>query len=120
MRFTRESHSSTALRVAVLGGLVAVALALWIIAGPIAVASGGPLDVGQSGGLSAQTGDDPEANLPFLFAVYIVTWAVFFAYVFYVSRRQREMQGEIEALKRALDERDREAAEQEPETESGT
>jgi CcmD family protein len=57
-------------------------------------------------------GSEPEANLPFLFAVFIITWAAFFAYVFYVSRRQREMQNEIEALKRALDERDRKAAEE--------
>ena len=48
----------------------------------------------------------PEANLPFLFAVYIITWAAFFAYIFYVSRRQREMQSEIEALKRALEDRE--------------
>ena len=48
----------------------------------------------------------PEANLPFLFAVYIITWAAFFAYAFYVSRRQREMQREIEALKRALQDRE--------------
>ena len=48
----------------------------------------------------------PEANLPFLFAVYIITWAAFFGYAFYVSRRQREMQGEIEALKRALQDRE--------------
>ena len=48
---------------------------------------------------------DPEANLPYLFAVYIITWAAFFAYVFYVSRRQREMQAEIDALKRALEDK---------------
>ena len=48
----------------------------------------------------------PEANLPFLFAVYIITWAAFFAYAFYVSRRQREMRREIEALKRALEDRE--------------
>ena len=49
---------------------------------------------------------DPEANLPYLFAVYIVTWLAFFGYVFFMSRRQREMQREIDELKRALDERD--------------
>ena len=57
----------------------------------------------------AQVGEPsraPEANLPFLFAVYIITWAAFFGYAFYVSRRQREMQGEIEALKRALQDRE--------------
>jgi len=60
-----------------------------------------------------QPTSSPEANLPFLFAVYIITWAAFFAYAFYVSRRQREMQGEIEALKRALEDRERRDAEEE-------
>ena len=50
---------------------------------------------------------DPEANLPFLFAVYIITWAAFFVYIFYVSRKQREMRREIDALQRALTERER-------------
>ena len=44
-----------------------------------------------------------ESELPWLFAVYAVTWAAFFAYVFIMSRRQREMQREIDTLKRALD-----------------
>ena len=56
---------------------------------------------------TAQAARAPEANLPFLFAVYIITWAAFFAYAFYASRRRREMQGEIEALKRALEDRER-------------
>lgn len=47
----------------------------------------------------------PEANLPYLFAVFIVTWAGFFGYVFYSSRRQRQMEREIETLKSALQER---------------
>lgn len=47
-----------------------------------------------------------ESELPWLFAVYIITWAAFFGYVFVMSRRQREMRAEIEALKRALAERD--------------
>lgn len=61
----------------------------------------------------SQPASSPEANLPFLFAVYIITWAAFFAYAFYVSRRQREMQGEIDALKRALEDRERRDAEEE-------
>ena len=44
-----------------------------------------------------------EAELPWLFAVYAITWAAFFAYVFFMSRRQREMQREIDTLKRAID-----------------
>ena len=44
---------------------------------------------------------DPEANLPYLFAVFIITWAGFFSYVFIMSRRRREMQREIDVLKAA-------------------
>ena len=47
-----------------------------------------------------------ESELPWLFAVYAITWAAFFAYVFIMSRRQREMQREIDALKRALQAQD--------------
>ena len=50
-----------------------------------------------------------ESELPWLFAVFFVTWATFFAYVFIMSRRQREMQRELDALKRALAEREDEA-----------
>ena len=32
----------------------------------------------------------PSDNLPYLFAAYAVTWAVFFVYAFFVSRRQQE------------------------------
>ena len=53
-----------------------------------------------------QSGGDPEANLRFLFAVYIITWGAFFGYVFYLSRRQRDMRSEIEALKRAIAQRE--------------
>ncbi len=47
-----------------------------------------------------------ESELPFLFAVFLVTWAAFFGYVFMMSRRQRDMQRELEALRRALADRD--------------
>lgn len=46
-----------------------------------------------------------ESPLPFLFAVYTITWAAFFAYAFYVNRRQRELRREIEELRKALEER---------------
>ena len=98
MSFTRDWHNRVWTRLAVVGAVILSALAVSTVAN---AASPG------------QVRAEPEANLPFLFAVYIVTWAAFFAYVFYVSRRQREMQSEIEALKHALDERDRQAAEQE-------
>jgi CcmD family protein len=44
-----------------------------------------------------------ETNLTFLFAVYTVTWAGFFAYVFYVSRKQRELQREVARLRGAME-----------------
>jgi len=44
----------------------------------------------------------PSENLPYLFAVYSVTWVLFFAYVFYVSRRQRELEREIKDLRAAM------------------
>ena len=47
-----------------------------------------------------------ESELPWLFAVFFITWAAFFGYVYIMSRRQREMQGEIDALKRVLAERE--------------
>jgi len=43
------------------------------------------------------------ANLPFLFAAFAVTWAIFFAYAFFLSRRRQEMQREIAELHRELE-----------------
>jgi CcmD family protein len=43
-----------------------------------------------------------ETNLSYLFAIYTVTWVAFFAYVFLLSRRQRDLQREIARLKAAL------------------
>ena len=44
----------------------------------------------------------PSSNLPYLFAAFAVSWAVFFIYAFFVTRRQREMQAEIQELRQAL------------------
>ena len=44
----------------------------------------------------------PPSNLPYLFAAFAVSWAVFFIYAFFVSRRQREMEAEIWELRQAL------------------
>ena len=52
-----------------------------------------------------QADSNPEANLPYLLGVYTVTWAAFFAYAFYMTRRQRELRRQIEDLRRSLDER---------------
>ena len=51
--------------------------------------------------------DGPEANLPYLFAAYTVTWIGFFAYLYYLSQRQRNLRREVEVLRDALEERDR-------------
>jgi CcmD family protein len=48
-----------------------------------------------------------ESELPWLFAVYIITWGSFFAYVFYMARRRRELQRDIEVLRRALADKNR-------------
>ena len=44
-------------------------------------------------------------NLVYLFAAYAVFWVVTFAFVFSMSRRQKRLQREIEALRRALETR---------------
>ena len=41
----------------------------------------------------------PSDNLPYLFAAYAVTWVGFFVYMFFMSRRQREMERAIEELR---------------------
>ena len=62
-----------------------------------------PVTVRNEGGLArrvvvAESGR-LETNLGFLFAIYMVTWAAFFAYVFVMSRRQRDLHRQIEQLK---------------------
>ena len=42
---------------------------------------------------------DLERSLGFLFAIYLVTWAGFFGYIFIVSRKQNDLSREINALK---------------------
>ena len=44
-----------------------------------------------------------STNLSFLFVAFLVTWAAFFGYVFFVNRRQRELQREIEELRRSME-----------------
>ena len=82
-----------------------------VVAAPLYAGAAYALDDAlENGGLHAQSAPqpqededaDPEANLPYLFAVYIITWAGFFAFVFVMSRRQRELKREIETLRMAL------------------
>jgi CcmD family protein len=49
---------------------------------------------------------DTKPFLQFLFAAYSITWAAFFGYSFFMSRKQRELKRELEALRQRLDERD--------------
>jgi CcmD family protein len=43
-----------------------------------------------------------ETNLGYLFAVFVITWALFFAYVLYMGSKQRVLQHEITKLKGIL------------------
>ncbi len=45
----------------------------------------------------------PPSNLPYMFAAFAVSWAVFFLYAFFVTRRQQEMQSQIRELRQALE-----------------
>ena len=80
-------------------------LALFVPAGAIAVASvGGSPDLAEVvTDIAAQENTNTETNLDFLFAIYMVTWAGFFAYIFIVSRRQGTMEREIKDLRRILE-----------------
>ncbi len=48
---------------------------------------------------AAQQGAPGESNLGFLFAAFAVVWIVFFAYVFYMGQRQRELRRQIDELR---------------------
>ena len=52
----------------------------------------------------------PAANLTFLFAAFTVAWVAFFAYAFFVSRRQQELRKEIAELRRTLEQQEPEDA----------
>ncbi len=43
-----------------------------------------------------------ETNLSYLFAVFAITWAGFFAYIFFVSRNQRELQRQVARLRASI------------------
>ena len=48
----------------------------------------------------------PSSNLPYLLAAFAVSWAVFFLYVFFMTRRQQEMRNEIRELRRTLEQQE--------------
>ena len=39
-----------------------------------------------------------EAYLPYLFTVFAVVWVAFFAYLYFISRKQADLKREIDAL----------------------
>ena len=41
-------------------------------------------------------------NFAYLFAAFAIIWIVLFAYIFIISRRQKQIRREIERLKAAL------------------
>ncbi|MBI4220862.1 MAG: CcmD family protein [Chloroflexi bacterium] len=86
----------------------ALVFALLTLAGAtaLAIASGEPQAVGE-GARAAQQQTNPNTNLGYLFWVYIITWAGFFAYIFLISRRQRELEREIKQLRQILEQRSR-------------
>ena len=50
--------------------------------------------------------NDPDANLKYLFAVFFLVWALFFGYIFFLSRRLKEMRNEVAILKKIISERE--------------
>ena len=67
------------------------ALIPWLILAGSALAAG-----------NGQAESNPEANLPYLLGVYTITWLAFFAYAFYITRRQRELRRQIDELRLQL------------------
>ena len=44
-----------------------------------------------------------EEFLPFLFAVFAVTWVAFFIYAFFMTRKQADLKREIDALRESIE-----------------
>ena len=44
----------------------------------------------------------PPANLPFLFTAFALTWLVFFAYAFLISRRRQELERNMRDLEQSV------------------
>ena len=102
--------------------LLAAGLVLAVAASPLARSRAEASEHGSAGPTAQETfpqtvpdeGYDPAANLPYLFAVFIVTWAGLFGYAFMMTQRRREMQRDLEALRLAMAERERQQAEGAP------
>ena len=48
----------------------------------------------------------PPSNLPYLYAALAVSWAVFFVYAFWISRRQQDLKRGIIELQEMVAPRD--------------
>jgi CcmD family protein len=81
--------------------IILALLVLLVPVGAFALASaGGQPEVAAE--IAAQENTNTETNLDFLFAIYMVTWAGFFVYIFIVSRRQLTIEREIKDLRQLL------------------
>ena len=122
MNCTIALRNGPCLRGVVLALLLAGVMAISSGATAVHASDGGPETVSLGTPMLPQQQEseerEGESELPWLFAVFFITWAAFFAYVFVMSQRQREMRREIEALKRALAERERDMLHAEAEPES--
>ena len=62
-----------------------------------------PITVSSANGIASSVVEREEgkleANLGYLFAVFAITWVLFFAYVLYMGSKQRVLQHEIAKLK---------------------
>ena len=45
----------------------------------------------------------PPSNLTFLFVAFAVTWLIFFAYAFYISRRRQELEREMREIRQNVE-----------------
>ena len=63
-------------------------------------------DSGQITGIATSVVDREqgklETNLGYIFAVFAITWILFFAYIFYMGRKQKVVQYEITQIKASL------------------
>ena len=106
MNYIRAYHSTHSIRWWIALAVAATAIVFFIGLGTAQASDEWPVVASHGESVSAQQQSSDESGLPWLFAVFFITWAAFFGYVFIMSQRQREMRREIEALKRALADRD--------------
>jgi len=63
-------------------------------------------DSGQITGIATSVVDREqgklETNLGYIFAVFAITWILFFAYIFYIERKQKVVHYEITQIKASL------------------